>query len=155
MSAPARAAETACAATAAPGYPPRENRILLRLEGAVAAGVALYVFGTLDVSWWLFAALILAPDLSAIGFLGGARLGARTYNAAHLWVWPALLGLAGFLILQADAQASPLVLGIALIWAVHIGADRALGYGLKYPGSFEITHLGPIGRARRAARGGS
>jgi hypothetical protein len=44
------------------------------------------------------------------------------------------------------------VLAIALIWAVHIGVDRALGYGLKQADAFEITHLGPIGRARRAER---
>ena len=34
----------------------------------------------------------------------------------------------------------------ALIWAAHIGFDRALGYGLKYPTSFGETHLGRIGR---------
>ncbi len=35
---------------------------------------------------------------------------------------------------------------IALIWLVHISVDRALGYGLKLPGSFQDTHLGRIGR---------
>ena len=33
----------------------------------------------------------------------------------------------------------------ALIWAAHIGFDRALGYGLKYPTAFSDTHLGRIG----------
>jgi hypothetical protein len=28
-----------------------------------------------------------------------------------------------------------------LIWLAHIGGDRALGYGLKYPTGFEDTHL--------------
>ena len=28
-----------------------------------------------------------------------------------------------------------------LIWLAHIGADRALGYGLKYPTHFKDTHL--------------
>lgn len=26
-------------------------------------------------------------------------------------------------------------------WLAHIGADRLLGYGLKYPSSFKDTHL--------------
>jgi hypothetical protein len=35
---------------------------------------------------------------------------------------------------------------IAIIWAAHIGFDRALGYGLKYPTAFSDTHLGRIGK---------
>ena len=30
---------------------------------------------------------------------------------------------------------------IALIWLAHIGFDRLLGYGLKYPTGFKDTHL--------------
>lgn len=133
------------------GYPPRELRLQLRLEGAVFAAVALYLFATLDVSWWLFAALILAPDLSALGFLAGKATGARVYNIAHLWVWPALIALGGYLIYAGEPAGSPVLLAIGLIWAVHIGVDRALGYGLKQPASFELTHLGPIGRMARTA----
>lgn len=133
------------------GYPSAETRVLLRLEGAAFAAVALYFYTTLGVSWWLFAALILAPDLSALGFLAEKKIGARTYNAFHLWLWPAGLGLVGYLIHTGDPAGSPTVLAIALIWAVHIGVDRALGYGLKQADAFEITHLGPIGRARRSA----
>lgn len=133
------------------GYPPRSARVLQQLEGAAFAAGAVYLYSTLDLSWWLFAALILAPDLSALGYLRSPQLGARTYNAAHIWVWPVALGILGFILLRNDPASSPVVLGIALIWAVHIGADRALGYGLKFPGTFDRTHLGPIGRA---ARGG-
>lgn len=140
-------------AVAAVAYMPRENRVLLRIEGAAFALAAVYFFGTLDVSWWLFAALILAPDLSAIGYLRSPELGARTYNLVHLWVWPVALTLVGTLILNNDPAASQLVLALGLIWAVHIGVDRALGYGLKYPGTFDRTHLGPIGRAAQAAGG--
>ena len=32
-----------------------------------------------------------------------------------------------------------------MIWAAHIGIDRALGFGLKYPDAFSSTHLGGIG----------
>jgi len=30
---------------------------------------------------------------------------------------------------------------VALVWAGHIGADRLVGYGLKYPTGFAHTHL--------------
>jgi hypothetical protein len=34
------------------------------------------------------------------------------------------------------------------ILVAHTGMDRLLGYGLKYPTSFQETHLGRIGRRR-------
>ena len=30
---------------------------------------------------------------------------------------------------------------LALIWVAHIGMDRLMGYGLKYPSAFKDTHL--------------
>ena len=39
------------------------------------------------------------------------------------------------------------LVGVARIWLVHIGFDRALGYGLKHGSSFADTHLGRIGKA--------
>jgi hypothetical protein len=36
---------------------------------------------------------------------------------------------------------SSLATKLALIWLTHIGLDRALGYGLKYPTHFKDTHL--------------
>jgi hypothetical protein len=44
-----------------------------------------------------------------------------------------------------------MLLGIAAIWAAHIGFDRMLGYGLKYSSSFNDTHLGRIGRQAAGA----
>jgi hypothetical protein len=37
---------------------------------------------------------------------------------------------------------------VALIWINHIGVDRLLGYGLKYPAGFGWTHLSKLGRQR-------
>lgn len=37
-----------------------------------------------------------------------------------------------------------LVLSLCLIWLAHIGMDRMLGYGLKYPTDFKDTHLGRL-----------
>jgi hypothetical protein len=38
----------------------------------------------------------------------------------------------------------PVAVLVSLVWAAHIGADRAVGYGLKYPTGFEDTHLGRV-----------
>ena len=46
-----------------------------------------------------------------------------------------LLGAAG-VIWDSDTA-----LALALIWLTHIGVDRAVGYGLKYPTGFKETHL--------------
>ena len=79
-----------------------------------------------------------------LGYLAGPRAGALTYNALHSWTpGIALLGLG--LLLGSDT----LVLAGAVLVA-HVGMDRLLGYGLKYPSAFTDTHLGRIGRPRTA-----
>jgi len=85
-----------------------------------------------------FAVLFLSPDLSILAYLAGPRLGSVAYNAVHSYVGPAIA--AGALL----AAGGPL--GVPLIWAAHIGFDRAFGYGLKYADGFQFTHLGRIGR---------
>jgi hypothetical protein len=116
-------------------------RVLLRVEGAWVFAIALVLYARLDESWWLFAILFLAPDLSFIGYLAGARLGAIAYNLVHTIAGPILLALAGLFVPYEPAMA------VALIWLAHCGFDRALGYGLKYEAGFGFTHLGRIGRA--------
>jgi len=93
-------------------------------------------------SWWLFAALWLAPDLSMLGYLAGPKWGARIYNAIHSYVTPATLAVTAMLL------RSPSLVPIALIWFNHIGVDRLLGYGLKYPAGFGWTHLGRPAKAQ-------
>ena len=39
-------------------------RLLLRLEGAALALGAVYLYQRIGANWWLFAALILVPDVS-------------------------------------------------------------------------------------------
>ena len=83
--------------------------------------------------WWLFVALILAPDLSMVGYAAGSGVGAA-YNFAHTYALPVLL------VAPAIAGAEVAV-QVGLIWVAHIGIDRALAYGLKYPTGFKDTHL--------------
>jgi hypothetical protein len=115
---------------------------LLRLEGLAVAVITALLYARTGASWWLFAALWLAPDLSMLGYLAGPCWGARTYNAIHTYVAPATLAFCA-LLLHAHAA-----LPVALIWANHIGVDRLLGYGLKYGDGFGYTHLGRVGKRR-------
>ncbi len=107
---------------------------LLRLEGAAVFVAALTVFIATDQPWWLLAVLALAPDLGMLGYLAGPRVGAATYNAVHLYLGP--LAAAG-----AWALGVGWALPVALVWAAHVGADRAFGYGLKEVTGFHDTHL--------------
>ena len=122
-------------------------RAILRLEGAAAFAAAAALYAHAGFSCKIFALLFLAPDLAMLGYLVGPGVGAGAYNAAHTQALALPLALIGFLL------GRPAVLAVALIWVAHIGFDRALGYGLKYPAGFGDTHLGRIGRGE-ARRGG-
>jgi len=121
-------------------------RAVLRAEGLVVLGGALFLYADTGRSWWLFAALFLAPDLSMLGYLASPRVGALAYNALHSYVAP--LALAGV------SRGDGLGFALALIAVAHIGFDRAMGYGLKYSSAFAHTHLGRIGRPPSAASAG-
>ena len=113
----------------------RLPRLLLGLEGAAVAAGATVLYFDGGHPWWLYLALALAPDLSMVGFVAGARAGAATYDAAHTYALPVALAVIGVL---AGADTA---VAVALVWLVHIGVDRAVGYGLKYPTGFKDTHL--------------
>ena len=119
--------------------------MLLRLEGLVVAAATAALYARTGASWWLFAALWLAPDLSMLGYLGRPCRAARIYNAFLTYLIP------GLLVLIASLLRAPDVFAVALIWANHIGVDRLLGFGLKYSAGFGWTHLGLTGAARREA----
>jgi hypothetical protein len=114
---------------------PTRPGLVLRLEALAVLALALFLYRELGVSWWLFAGLFLVPDLALLVYLVDRRVATVVYNLAHAYVWPAGLFAAGFV-----AGRAPLM-GIALIWAAHIGFDRLLGFGLKYPDGFRETHL--------------
>ena len=135
---------TASLATDRPAYDPepasgRSVLIILRLEGLAAAALSAVFYARTDASWWLFAALWLTPDLSMLGYLAGANWGARIYNAIHTYITPATLAVSALLL------HTPALVPVALIWINHIGVDRLMGYGLKYPNGFKWTHLGKLG----------
>src|SRR5580658_5193010 len=108
----------------------------LRLEGLAAAALSAVFYQRTGASWWLFAALWLAPDLSMLGYLGGPKLGARIYNAIHSYVTPATLAVTGLLL------HSPAVLLDALGQA---GRATRSGYSGKLTGA-SVLDFGLIPR---------
>jgi hypothetical protein len=112
--------------------------VLLRLEGAALLATATALYQHTDASWWLYAGLFLAPDLSFAGYFGGPRVGAIVYNAVHTTIGPLALATYGVLL------QTPLAVSLGLIWLAHIGFDHLLGYGLKYDRGFAFTHLGVL-----------
>jgi hypothetical protein len=119
-----------------------QTATLVRLESLAAAALAVVLYSEVGVSWWLLAILFLAPDLPMIGYLAGPRVGAMTYNAAHVLVGPSILALIGVL---GDRDTWT---AVSLIWFAHIAIDRTFGYGLKEPTDFRDTHLSTPGKGR-------
>jgi hypothetical protein len=117
---------------------------LLRIEELFLVLLSVFLFSSLNIAWWWFVLLFLAPDLGPLGYLVNPRVGAFTYNLTHhkaiavtayevgAWMGSSSLQFAGLIILA------------------HSSLDRVLGFGLKYPDSFQHTHLGKIGRGAQA-----
>lgn len=101
-----------------------------RAEGGLVALAALPLAVLTDPGWplWLWPLLLLAPDLGALGYLGGRRAGALCYNLAHLYAGGLLLALFGLVTGETGLIAA------GAVWLAHIGADRALGYGFQRVG---------------------
>lgn len=114
----------------------------LRVEAMVVFIAATMVWVALNGGWARFALFVLLPDLSFAAYLVGPRFGAWVYNIAHSYAIPAVLAVVGGMLDQ-----TALMLAGAL-WTAHIGFDRMLGFGLKYPTGFADTHLGTLGQRR-------
>lgn len=119
----------------------QKSSLVLRLECLLVFLISMYVFRTLGGSWWLFAGVIAAIDITLVGYLINNHIGGLVYNIGHSYILPRCL-LLGALIFQIE----PLIL-VTIAWNAHISLDRAFGYGLKHE-SFHLTHLGPIGKHR-------
>ena len=105
----------------------------LRSEGLAVLAGSLWLYSQSGFSWWLFAGLLLLPDVAMLPYLISPRWGAISYNVAHSYLLP--LGL---------AVAVPAWIPYLCIWTAHIGMDRMMGYGLKYPTAFRDTHVGTL-----------
>jgi hypothetical protein len=109
--------------------------ILLRLEGAILLVGAILAYAYLGGNGWVFIALLLVPDLSMAGYALNTRIGSWLYNIVHHYLLPTLTIAIGLGLMQ------PVLVQVGLIWLAHIGMDRTVGYGLKYPSAFKDTHM--------------
>lgn len=85
-------------------------------------------------------AVLFLPDIFMLGYLRSSPVGAWLYNIGHSYPAPATVATVATIGDASLGQAT------APIRIAHMGMDRALGYGLKYPTAFTDTHLGRIGR---------
>jgi hypothetical protein len=113
----------------------------LRAEAVAVFGLSVALYWHTGAPWWMFLALFFTPDLAMLLYLASQEAGSTAYNLVHNYV-PALC-----LLIVAVTVHQHFLIPFAAIWTGHIAFDRALGYGLKYPGSFKETHLGPVGRS--------
>jgi len=112
----------------------------LKIEELAQFIFGIYLFSQIDYAWWWFPTLLLLPDLGIIGYAANARIGAITYNLFHSKTIAIGLILAGTFFL------GDLYILMGVILFSHSSMDRIMGYGLKYPDSFNNTHLGKIGK---------
>lgn len=118
----------------------------LKLEELGMLLLGLFLFSSLNYSWWFFLALFFVPDIGMLGYLFGNRAGALVYNIFHHKGIAIVLYLTGFYLDTSIMQLSGVVL------FSHASFDRMLGYGLKYENGFRFTHLGEIGAGTKKNR---
>lgn len=116
-----------------------------RIEGGLIfiSGLFMYSLHASMMPWWASVLVFFAPDVSFAGYVLGTRAGSVAYNSVHIYAFGTSLIVFGLL------QETPWPLGLGALWLAHSGFDRLLGYGLKSPDEFSITHLGRIGKERR------
>ena len=117
-------------------------KIVLKLEEAVSAAIGIYFLSiyNLGLPVWLWIILFFSPDIGMIGYAVNTKTGAVMYNLFHHKGIAIIIAAIGYF-LQNEVV---IVIGILLF--AHSCFDRMLGYGLKYPDSFQNTHLGRIGK---------
>jgi len=110
-------------------------KIILRLENLGILATSLYFYQQLHGNWLLFILILLSLDVSMIGYLKNKKIGSLLYNLVHNYLLALLLIAIGVYLQRSE------VTSLGLIVSAHIGIDRFVGYGLKYPTSFKETHL--------------
>jgi hypothetical protein len=112
---------------------------ILHLEGFVFFLTALFFYHQLHGNWFIFILLLFTPDISMIGYLKDKKFGAILYNLMHNYITALIIIVTG-----AAIFTNTFVELLGIILFAHIGLDRFLGYGLKYPNEFKLTHLQKI-----------
>jgi len=118
-------------------------KMWLRIEGFVLLVATIVIFAGQHQRWWIYPALLLAPDIFMLGYIANTKVGAFLYNVGHSYIAPASM------IWYSWHLHNKLAIAIGLIWLGHIGWDRFFGYGLKYDSGFKHTHLGDLNKPKK------
>ena len=115
-------------------------KYVLKLEELAMTLLAIYFLNQhlLGLSWWVWALLFFAPDISMLGYLVNTRTGAFCYNLFHHKGIAILVIAIGFL------MNVEMALAVGILLFAHSSFDRIWGYGLKYEDNFKNTHLGML-----------
>jgi hypothetical protein len=113
---------------------------ILKLEEAAMFVLSIYALSLFNVNWWVYLLILVAPDISFVGYAAGNKAGAVCYNLFHHKGVAIAIFLSGFILRDEWVQ----IAGIILFG--HSSMDRMLGYGLKLNEGFKYTHLGVIGK---------
>ncbi|MBE5102241.1 DUF4260 domain-containing protein [Priestia aryabhattai] len=109
---------------------------LLQLEALLVLSISIWIyFYHFHFSLFWFLVLLLSPDISTLGYIINSKVGTIIYNLFHTYFSSITCTLLGILV---DTK---LPIAIGLIWIIHIGMDRVIGYGLKHKDSMKETHL--------------
>ena len=115
-------------------------KAILKVEEVLMLLLSLYLFSLLDVAWWWYLILFLAPDISFLGYALNNKIGAIGYNIFHHKGIAILVYFFGVFLNNQWLQLA------GIVFFGHASFDRILGYGLKYQDNFNNTHLGKIGK---------
>lgn len=118
-------------------------KTIIKLEEIGMLGLSIYAFSLLNFEWWWFPVLILAPDISMVGYIVNTSVGALIYNFVHH------KGVACVVLLIGFYFNLPIVELAGIILFGHSSMDRLFGYGLKYADDFKHTSLGWIGKENK------
>ncbi|MDF1499873.1 MAG: DUF4260 family protein [Anaerolineales bacterium] len=119
-------------------------KMLIKIEELMLAALALWLFAQLEYSLWWALLMLLAPDISMLGYLLDTASGADAYNLLHH------KGIAVGLYLAGAILSLPILQATGLVIFGHSSLDRVFGYGLKHSDAFQHTHLGWSGGAKPA-----
>lgn len=113
---------------------------VLKLEELAMTILAIYFLGkySLGLSWWVWALLFFAPDISMLGYLINTRVGAFTYNLFHHKGMALAIAATGYW------MNNEWLITTGILLFAHASFDRIWGYGLKYEDNFKNTHLGKL-----------
>ena len=110
-------------------------KTLITIEELAQFALSIFLFANLPFVWWVYPALLLLPDVSMLGYLMNAKVGAFSYNLFHHKALAIAVGVVGWVL-----QNNELTLAGILLFG-HSSMDRMIGAGLKYTTGFAHTHL--------------